>query len=240
MANELSTAGVTVGYAFEATSGTRPETGYQRIPGVKSTPDLNPEPSALEVTTLEDTEWKRYIQALKDPGGALGFNCNNTKEFQAAWFALCYLSAIAAEDDYATWFVVNIPGLTESFFFKAIPSSLGVVGMDTDAVAEVTAYVSPNDVEGWETAPTSNAVYITPIGTQSVSATPLAITPVLDNETAIIDTSVSSDTGVATVADDGEVVTITKVGAGVCYITLTTDSGVGYSVGKTVFKVVVS
>ena len=33
MANELSTAGVTVGYAFEATSGTRPETGYQRIPG---------------------------------------------------------------------------------------------------------------------------------------------------------------------------------------------------------------
>lgn len=242
MANELSTAGVKVGFAFEATAGTRPEVGYQRIPGVKSTPDLNPEPSALEVTTLEDEEWKRYIPSLRDPGGALGFTCNNTSEFQGAWLALCLLSEAAEADGKATWFVVTIPGLTDSFFFKAVPSALGVLGMDVDAVAEVTAYVSPNDVEGWETAPTDPAVYITPIPTQFVTTanSPLTVTPVLDEGDAILDTAVSSNTDVATVTEDGTDVVITKVGAGTCFITLTTDSDPGYSAGKTVFKVVVS
>lgn len=236
--NEISTAGVTVGYAFESVSGTRPESGYQKIPAIKSTPDLNPEPSSLEVTDLSDTEWKRYIPGIKDPGGALGFNCNNTNEFQAAWLALCYLSDIAREDDLATWFVVTIPGLTDSFFFAAIPSKLGVIGMEVDAVAEVTAFVSPNDVEGWETAPTSPAVYITPIQTQYIDSddVPLVVTPTLDDGS--IDTVESSDEDVVTVADDGTDITITYVGDGEAFITVTSTAPSGYSAGQTVFKVV--
>lgn len=239
MANELSTAGVTVGYAFEAVSGTRPTTGYQRIPGVKSTPDLNPEPSNLEVTTLEDTEWKRYILGMKDPGGALPFTCNNTNEFQAAWYTLCRLSEAARADSKATWFVITVPGLDESFFVAAVPSALGVIGMDTDTVAEVQAYISPDDVEGWETSPTNPAVYIKPITTQflTVANSPLTVTPVLDVALAEIDTAVSSDTGVATVTEDGEDVVITRAGAGTCEITVTTTSGTGYSAGKTIIKV---
>ena len=59
MANELSTAGVSVQYCVETTAGTKPTTGFTVIPNIKSIPDLNPEPSSLEVTDLSDTEWKR-------------------------------------------------------------------------------------------------------------------------------------------------------------------------------------
>ena len=59
MANEFSTAGIQLGYAVEATAGTRPTTGYTNIPGIKSMPEFNPEPSSLEVTDLSDTVWKR-------------------------------------------------------------------------------------------------------------------------------------------------------------------------------------
>lgn len=152
MALELSTAGVTVSYAVEATAGTRPTSSYTAIPNIKSTPDFNPEPSSLEVTDLSDTEWKRYIPGLKDPGGSLAFTANNTDDFQTAWETLITAYEAGATADKATWFEIAIPGLTKSFFFAGIPAELGLNAMDTDAVAEVDAYIAPNQVEGWQTA----------------------------------------------------------------------------------------
>ena len=240
MANELSTAGVTVNYAFEAVSGTRPETGYQRIPNIKATPDLNPEPSSLEVTDLTDTEWKRYIPGVKDPGGALGFTANNTNEFQAAWQTLCYLSDEAREDNLATWFEIKIPGLDTSFYFAGIPSALGVIGMDTDAVSEVTAYVSPNDVHAWDTDSTAPAVYITPITTQTVTTlnSPLDV-PVVTNVASTLTAESSDEDIVTVVAGTGEI-TLTKEATGEAYIIVTTNAPTGYSAGKTVIKIIVS
>ena len=72
----LSTAGVTIGYAVEETVGERPTTGYKNIPDVKSIPEMNPEPETLESTTLAETEYKTYIEGLKDLGGALSFTAN--------------------------------------------------------------------------------------------------------------------------------------------------------------------
>ena len=56
LAIDLSTAGVTLQYAVESTSGTMPTTGFTVVPGIKAIPDLNPEPSSLETTTLEALE----------------------------------------------------------------------------------------------------------------------------------------------------------------------------------------
>ena len=98
MANELSTAGVSVKYIAESAAGTRPTSGYTPIPNIKSTPSLNPEPSNLEVTDLSDEEWKRYIPGLKDPGGALAFMANNTTAFQTAWGTLVSAYESAAAD----------------------------------------------------------------------------------------------------------------------------------------------
>lgn len=155
MANELSTAGVLVKYAVESTAGTRPTTGYTSIPNIKSTPDLNPEPSSIEVTDLSDTEWKRYIDGLKDPGGALSFLANNTSAFQTAWGSLVTAAETGKDTNKATWFEIMIPGLSNSFYFAGIPSPLGLAGMDVDSVAEINAYVTPNQIVGWDTKSTT-------------------------------------------------------------------------------------
>ena len=155
MANELSTAGAVVKYIAEATAGTRPTTGYTVIPGIKSIPDLNPEPSTLEVTDLADTEWKRYIPGLKDPGGALAFNANNTDAFQTAWDTMVTAAETAKASNKSMWFEISVPGLAKSFFFAGMPSPLGLGAMDVDAVLEISGYVSPNKVEGWATKSTT-------------------------------------------------------------------------------------
>ena len=141
MAIDLSTAGVSVQYAAETTSGTRPTTGYKAIKGIKAIPDLNPEPSSLETTTLDATEWKTYIPGLKDPGGALAFTANNTEQFQTDWAALVEAANTAAE--------------TKAFYFAATPSPLGLSAVEVDSVLEIEPYMTPTQIHGWDAKPTA-------------------------------------------------------------------------------------
>ena len=157
MAIDLSTAGVSLQYAVESTAGTRPTTGFTKISGIKSIPDFNPEPSSLETTTLDATEWKTYIPGLKDPGGALAFTANNTQEFQDAWNDLVEAAATGAESDKKMWFAIVVPGLTDAFFFAGDPSPLGLSAIEVDAVLEIEPYITPTEVHGWDTAPTAGA-----------------------------------------------------------------------------------
>lgn len=150
---DLSTAGVTVRYAVEATAGTRPTTGYTALTGVKSIPDLNPEPSNIETTTLDELEWRTYIPGLKDPGGALAFSANNTEEFQTEWAALVTEAEEAKETGKAMWFAIVIPGLSKSFYFAGTPSPLGLSGIEVDSVLEIEGYISPSKIDGWQTKP---------------------------------------------------------------------------------------
>lgn len=153
MALELSTAGVALKYAAESTAGTRPTTGYTAVPNIKETPDFNPEPSTLEVTDLSDLIWKRYIAGLKDPGGALSFTANLTSAFKTAWETLVSAYTTAIATNKATWFEINVPTVG-SFYFSGIPSELGINGMSVDEVAEISVYVTPNQIHGWDTAST--------------------------------------------------------------------------------------
>ena len=107
---QLSTAGVTLLYAAEATAGTRPTTGYEKISEIKSIPELNPEPDNLETTTLEETEWKTYVPGLKDIGGALSFTANLTEASMTEWEGVVDAYDTAAAENKATWFCIVIPG----------------------------------------------------------------------------------------------------------------------------------
>ena len=153
MALELSTAGVSLKYCVETTAGTRPTASYTAVPNIKETPDFNPEPSTLEVTDLSDTVWKRYIAGLKDPGGALSFTANLTSAFKTAWETLVSAYATGIASSKATWFEINVPTVG-SFYFAGIPSELGINGMSVDSVAEVSVYITPNKIHGWDTAST--------------------------------------------------------------------------------------
>ena len=145
MAINLSTAGIKLKYAVESTKGIRPTSGYTALTGAKSTPSLNPSPDTLETTTLDELEYKTYIDGLKDLGGALEFTFNLTQELVEQWDTLmtAYETAKAAEK--ATWFVIEIPGLTKAFYFTGNPSAMGIPETSVNAVLEITNYITPTN-----------------------------------------------------------------------------------------------
>ena len=157
MANEVSTAGLTLKYCVETTAGTRPTTGYTQVARFKSLPDLNPAPNSIDVTDLSDLEWKRSIPGLKDVGSAQAFKANNTDEFQTGWATLVEAfntAQAAAGGAKAVWFEISHPKLTKSFYFAGQPSPLGLSAAEVDSVLEVDAYITPNQIAGWATKST--------------------------------------------------------------------------------------
>lgn len=141
----LSTAGIQLLYAVETTAGTRPTTGYTRIYGAKTTPSLNPSPETLETTTLDETEYKTYIDGLKDLGGALEFTFNLTQDLIDSWDALMTAYETAKAAGKATWFTIVVPGLTESFYFTGNPSNMGLPETSVSSVLEITNYITPTN-----------------------------------------------------------------------------------------------
>lgn len=149
----ISTAGVTFGYAVESTAGTRPTTGYTLIPDLKEIPEMNPEPETLETTTLSETEYKTYIEGLKDLGGALSFLANYTKELETTWAAL--MEAYEGADGKAVWFEVKHPKLDKSVFFTGQPSAMGLPAMSVGSVLETNLYITPTGAPTWEAKSTN-------------------------------------------------------------------------------------
>lgn len=143
MAIDLSTAGIHLKYAVEATKGTRPTTGYTDLPGVKTIPNMNPSPDTLETTDLNELEWKTYIQGLKDLGGNLEFTFNLNQEIVTIWETLVEAYTTAAASDKATWFLIDIPGLTEGFYFPGQPAEMGIPEAAVNSVLEITNYITP-------------------------------------------------------------------------------------------------
>lgn len=152
---DLSTLGVQLHYCVETTAGTRPTSGYTRIYGVKSTPSLNPAPDTLETTTLDELEYKTYVDGLKDLGGALELTFNLTQDLVEKWDALmtAYNTGIAAGKK--TWFVIVVPDLTDAFYFTGNPSSMGLPETSVNAVLEITNYITPTGAPVKATKPTN-------------------------------------------------------------------------------------
>ncbi len=151
----ISTAGVTVGYAVETEKGKRPTTGYTVIPDIKEIPEMNPEPETLETTDLSQTEFKTYIEGLKDLGGALSFTANYTTELEKVWAALVTAYKAAIATDKATWFEVKHPKLEKSVFFTGQPSAMGLPAMSVGSVLETNLFITPTNAPAWETKSTA-------------------------------------------------------------------------------------
>ena len=147
----LSTAGVTIGYAVETSAGTKPSTGFINIPDIKEVPEMNPEPETLESTTLAETEFKTYIEGLKDLGGALSFLANYTTELETVWEELVTEYKTAKADGKAVWFEVKHPGLPKSVFFTGQPSAMGLPAMSVNSILETNLYITPTNAPTWDT-----------------------------------------------------------------------------------------
>ena len=160
MAIELSTAGILVKWACEATAGTRPTSGYTQLVGVKSISEFNPEPNMIDVTPLAETDWHRYIPGLKDAGGAQQLTVNDYDDFRTSWDAMMTAYATAKAAGKALWIEYYVPGFTAvgakpSFYYSAVPQDLGFNGAEVDAAYENVAYLTPNKVVGWAAASTT-------------------------------------------------------------------------------------
>ena len=139
----LSTLGVQLHYAVETKAGDMPTTGYTRIYGIKSTPSLNPAPDTIETTTLDELEYKTYVDGLKDLGGALEFTFNLTQELTEKWDELMDAYEAGKAEGLRTWFAIVIPGLTDAFYFPGNPSAMGLPETSVNAVLEITNYITP-------------------------------------------------------------------------------------------------
>jgi len=140
----ISSAGVKLSYAPEATAGTRPTTAYVHVEGIISIPSLDSDPSTLETTTLDNLTHKTYIAGLKDTGGVLAFEANYTEALKLAWngngttTGLMGIYAVAAAAAKSVWLCVDIPGIANSIFFTVEPMTVMPGDIGTDGVIVCT------------------------------------------------------------------------------------------------------
>lgn len=152
MSQRYSTAGMYLCWAAETTAGTRPTTGYTQVPEIKSMPSFNPAPETIESTTLLETEYKTYVEGLKDLGGALEFGANLTADLITAWETV-NSTFDALTDGKTMWFAVVHPKLEKAVFFEGDPSPLGLNESTVSSMAETTLYITPNSAPQWATKP---------------------------------------------------------------------------------------
>ena len=156
MSQRVSTAGLILSYCVETTAGTRPSTNFTKIPEVKSMPSLNPAPNGIDVTPLSEEEMVQYIAGLKDLGGVLEFNANNTDDLFTAWGNLitAYDAGQALSPAKATWFCISHPKLTKAAYFKGEPAPYGWNGAEVNAAYDTTLYIAPQSAPDYQSKPT--------------------------------------------------------------------------------------
>lgn len=158
MSERFSTAGMWLGWAAEETKGTRPTSGYTKIPEIKSMPSFNPAPETIESTTLEETEYKTYVKGLKDLGGALEYGANLTDDLMTEWENLLTAFDTAVEDGKHIWFVVVHPNLSKAVYFTGDPSTIGLNEASVGGMAETTLYITPTGAPVMAEKPTSTVL----------------------------------------------------------------------------------
>ena len=152
MALEFSTIGVKLGYAVEATAGSRPASGYVNVPDLKTIPGIELTPSKLEVSNLVD-KYKRYIAGQLDAGDDIAITANLTASLKTVWASLVVSANSAWASGKSTWFEISIPNY-DSFFFAGIPTEMGTSELGVDAVIEASLHIIPNQIAGWAAAST--------------------------------------------------------------------------------------
>lgn len=153
MSQRVSTAGMYLCYCVETTAGTRPTSGYQIIPEIKTMPSFNPAPNNIDSTTLLETEYMTYVKGLKDMGGALEYGANLTDDLIEFWETLLAAYDTAAADGKAMWFAVVHPKLAKATFYKGEPAPIGFNEAAVGAMAETTLYITPNSAPIMEAKP---------------------------------------------------------------------------------------
>lgn len=123
--NALTSIGLKVAIAIEATAGTRPTSNYYTIPGVTDLPDLDFEPDTIETTSFDNTDYKSYLPGLKDTGGNVSFGANYTDYGFQMWNDIVDDLASDTTGKIA-WILISIEGTDQKWFIPIKPVECGV------------------------------------------------------------------------------------------------------------------
>lgn len=150
----ITTIGVKISWAMEKTAGTRPTTGYKRLPDFTSTPDFNAEPDMLETTSFDNLVNKTYTPGLIDYGSTLEFGANLTQELYDGWKEFVEAYTTGSATGLAGWMCVDIPGLSFAYYLPCEPLALGLNAMEVNTVATTNVRVALLGDLVTDTAPT--------------------------------------------------------------------------------------
>ena len=141
----ISTAGMIVKYAAEATAGTRPTSGYTELPGIKALPALGDSINTLQTTPLSATKNHTYIPGLADSGGAMQLTVNDAPAFRSAYASMYSAYASAASSGKGFWLEYVYPSAysMSSFYIPVTLAPLGFGGAEVDSVLENMLNVIP-------------------------------------------------------------------------------------------------
>ena len=159
MAIAITSIGAKVSFGFETVEGTRPTSrnDYTKLPEIKEIPEMNPTPDTIETTSLDNLEYKTYVDGLKDLGGALSFTANFTQAlydlYNTPSTGLIAKYNEAKKDGLAMWLCIEIVGLEDACYLQVTPSKLGLPAASVNSVMEVALYFTPAGEPVWAAKP---------------------------------------------------------------------------------------
>ena len=156
MSIPITSIGAKVSYAFELTKGTRPTTGFIRIPKITEIPEMNPTPDMLDTTSMDNLEYTTGTPGLKTLD-TLSFTARFSQELFDMYEGTDGIISqwnTSKASGLAMWLCIDIDGLDKSCYISVEPSPLGMPAASTNSVIDVSLYFTPVGEPTWESDPT--------------------------------------------------------------------------------------
>lgn len=147
----LSTLGIKLGYAVEASAGVKPST-FTWLERCNSIGGISLPTEQIDASALEDAVTK-YVSGRQDTGGEWTVTFNLTDEVYGQLSDMITASENAAENSLGTWFEVWAPNLTNGFFVVAQPpKKLPMPEMGQNELQTIELSFTINEYKGMLTA----------------------------------------------------------------------------------------
>lgn len=160
MAGEISSAGIDILYAPEATVNVRPTTGYKRkatgatqniadyVIGISG---LGADYDMYDVTPLSETSRHRFVKGLQNNDGSIELDANINPISRADWDAIVAEYA-ALTGGKSLWFEFILPGDTDGFFVRAEPLPMRFPDVEAASAVQGAIQLVENLCDGFQTA----------------------------------------------------------------------------------------
>lgn len=163
MAGEISTAGIKIQYAPEATANTRPTLASvykEKATGatlniadyVTGISGLTAEWEQYDVTPLSETKRHRFVKGLQGNDGNLSLSCNINPTSREDWNKIVTEYA-ALTGGKGMWFCFTFQGDTKGAYFRCEPCEMGFPDVESAQAVQGAVQLIENQYAGWQDVP---------------------------------------------------------------------------------------